>query len=243
MGPFPLTRVVRSSRNFRSSTQPAPATNARGKQTPENMCHSKSNWPDLTFPAVLGKDFFPRHRFGFMLCYCVYTRRHRICLGEHQGASRPRPADRYLGSTNFEFILVTEMMDKANEVRVRNGRIEAEKPLILRPEHMQDFQFEGFGQQAEQFGDWLKRNSQNVAFLRYGFQFRRNDVREDIIHESIDEVASRLSDQARLSGNPLSAVIQGVDDTWEICLLKFTVEMIALSQGINLFDFRRKGLL
>jgi hypothetical protein len=28
-----------------------------------------------------------------------------------------------------------------------------------------------------------------------------------------------------------------------VCLLKFTVEMIEKSQGINLFDFKRRGLL
>jgi hypothetical protein len=41
----------------------------------------------------------------------------------------------------------------------------------------------------------------------------------------------------------MRAVIQGVDDSWEICLLKFTVEMIEKSQNINLFDFKRRGLL
>jgi hypothetical protein len=41
----------------------------------------------------------------------------------------------------------------------------------------------------------------------------------------------------------MQAIIQGVDDTWEISLLKFTVEMIAKSRGINLFDFKRRGLL
>jgi hypothetical protein len=38
-------------------------------------------------------------------------------------------------------------------------------------------------------------------------------------------------------------VISGVDETWEISLLKFTVEMIEKSQKINLFDFKRRGLL
>ena len=39
------------------------------------------------------------------------------------------------------------------------------------------------------------------------------------------------------------AVIRGVDDTWEISLLKFNMDMIEQSQGINVFDFKRKGLL
>ena len=47
----------------------------------------------------------------------------------------------------------------------------------------------------------------------------------------------------RSTGNPLTALIQGVDDTWEISLLKFSMEMIQQSQGINVFDFKRKGLL
>ena len=50
-------------------------------------------------------------------------------------------------------------------------------------------------------------------------------------------------DETVRSGNPLTAVIAGVDDTWEICLLKFTIEMIQKSCGINIFDFKRRGLL
>ena len=36
---------------------------------------------------------------------------------------------------------------------------------------------------------------------------------------------------------------EGVDDAWEVSLLKFTVEMIQKSHEINIFDFKRKGLL
>ena len=38
------------------------------------------------------------------------------------------------GSTNFEFSLVSELMDSVDVVRVREGRIEAERPRILKPE-------------------------------------------------------------------------------------------------------------
>ena len=34
-----------------------------------------------------------------------------------------------------------------------------------------------------------------------------------------------------------------VDDTWEISLLKFTFEMIQKSHNINMFDFKRRGLI
>jgi hypothetical protein len=41
----------------------------------------------------------------------------------------------------------------------------------------------------------------------------------------------------------MRAIIQGVDDTWEISLLRFTFEMVEKSHKINEFDFKRRGLL
>ncbi len=147
------------------------------------------------------------------------------------------------GSTHFEFQIVTELMDTVGAVRVREGRIEAEKPLILRPELPGDFDFEGFGPEVSAFGDFLKANLHKLAILKYGFKFRKGEITEQIVHESMDDVCGKLLSNIRTSGNPMRAVIQGVDDTWEICLLKFTVEMIEKSQNINLFDFKRRGLL
>ncbi|MCB1227243.1 MAG: hypothetical protein KDK99_15605 [Verrucomicrobiales bacterium] len=147
------------------------------------------------------------------------------------------------GSTEFEFKLVSELMDEAGAVRVRDGKIEAEKPMILRADGFNGFDFEGFGPEAEGFGQFLRENLQHLAVLKYGFRFRKNDFSEHLVHEPLDAVCGKLVDETRQSGNPKLAIIQGVDDTWEVCLLKFTVEMIEKSQGINLFDFKRRGLL
>ncbi len=147
------------------------------------------------------------------------------------------------GNTQFEFTLVSELMDSANTCRIREGRIEAHKPLILRPEAGVQFDFEGFSPGAAAFGQWLRQNLENLAILRYGFAFRKTDVTEHTVHEPIEMLCGKLVDDARSIGNPMKAVIRGVDDTWEISLLKFTVEMIEKSQGINLFDFKRRGLL
>lgn len=147
------------------------------------------------------------------------------------------------GNTKFEFSLVSELMDSVGAVRVRDGTIEAEKPMILRPDGFNGFDFDGFGPGAQAFGAWLKENVDRLAILRYGFRFRKNDVSEHIVHEPMEDVCGKLVAETKQSGNPMKAVIRGVDDTWEICLLKFTVEMIEKSQGINLFDFKRRGLL
>ena len=147
------------------------------------------------------------------------------------------------GTTNFEFILISELMDSVNEVRVRSGRICAERPLIVKPDPYSEMMFEGFGEQAKAFDEWIRRNANDLSFLKYGFSFRKSDVRESVVHDTLSVVQERVVKEEIDSGNPSSAVIVGVEDTWEICLLKFTLEMIQKSQGINIFDFKRRGLL
>ncbi len=147
------------------------------------------------------------------------------------------------GSTSFEFLLLSELMDQIGQVRIRSGRITAERPLIVKPEPSTDLEFEGFGEQAAAFAMWFKGRIQSAALLQYGFTFRKSDVTESLVHDSIENVRDRVVTETRDTGNPLAAVIQGVDDTWEICLLKFTIEMIQKSYRINKFDFKRRGLL
>ena len=55
------------------------------------------------------------------------------------------------GSTSFRFYLISELMDQVNEVRVRDGRIHAERPQILTPEHYCRLLLEGFGEKAQKY--------------------------------------------------------------------------------------------
>ncbi len=147
------------------------------------------------------------------------------------------------GSTQFEFHLISELMDSAGEIRVREGRIEAGRPTILRPEGYEDLMFEGFGENADAFRDWFRQSGGNLAFLKYGFSFAKTDLSESLVHDSVEAVCDRVVDEVESSGNPLRAVILGIDETWEISLLKFTFDMIQSSLDINVFDFKRRGLL
>ncbi len=147
------------------------------------------------------------------------------------------------GSTQFEFQMVSELMDSTNVSRVRTGRIEAQKPLIVKPHAMDEWNFEGFGPEGEAFGRWVKDNLTNLAILKYGFEFKRSDVTEEMVHEPFALVCDRLLDDQRTTGNPMRAIIHGVDDTWEISLLRFMFEMVEKSHNINRFDFKRRGLL
>ncbi len=147
------------------------------------------------------------------------------------------------GSTSFEFFLISELLDKINQVRIRCGRMEAQRPQILRPNGYDELMFEGFGEHAQAFANWFKAVAPDLSFLKYGFTFSMRDLTESIVHDSMDTVCDRVVAEVRSSGNPIQAVIAGVDDTWDISLLKFNMDLIQKSQKINEFDFRRRGLL
>ncbi len=147
------------------------------------------------------------------------------------------------GTTVFRFFLVTEPMDVVGQVRVRDGRLHAERPAIITPEHFHRMLDEGFGDKAAKFIDWMRENASEMAVLRYGFQFRKTDMQESIVHDSVEAVLDRLRVKVDHAEDPLSTVIHGVDEGWEVCLLKFASDMIQRSAAGNMNEWKRRGLL
>ena len=106
-----------------------------------------------------------------------------------------------------------------------------------------DRRIETFGETRFEFQIISELMGKNLAFLQYGFQFRRGQIHEEIIHDSMDAVRERVLEDIRRTGNPTRAIIEGVDDAWEVSILKFSFDMIIRSHEINAFDFKRRGLL
>ena len=157
-----------------------------------------------------------------------------------------RPPQRLIetfGTTSFRFFLVSELMDHVDRVRVRDGRIHAERPTIVSPHHYSKLLLEGFGEEARGFADWLETRGRELKFLRYGFQFRKTDISEEIVHEPKEQVIGQLGELMDGRDEPMATLIEGVDDAWEVCLLKFTVDLIQRSAGENIEEWRRRGLL
>lgn len=147
------------------------------------------------------------------------------------------------GNTRFRFYVITEPMDRVNEVRVRNGYVHAERPQIVAPGHYSKLMLEGFGDKGREFAQWMERHMENLAILKYGVQFRRTDAVENIVQCTPEEAFERIKGSAEFSDEPLNAVLQGIDDAWEVSLLKFTMDLIHQSAPGNMGDFRKRGLL
>ena len=147
------------------------------------------------------------------------------------------------GATRFKFTMLSEPMDSVGQVRVREGEMEALKPLIIRPDAMQEIELDGFQAKPGEFIDCLKANKLEPVFFQYGFVFKRSHVTEGLLNDTMETVRYRVLADVKATGDPMLAVMEGVDDAWEVCLLKFAIDMIGKSSGINVFDFKRKGLL
>ena len=89
----------------------------------------------------------------------------------------PRSRIESFGNTRFRYYLITELMDRANEVRVRGGYMNAERPQIVTPGSFSKFLLDGFGEKGREFGHWLEHHAEGFAILRYGFQFRKTRAR------------------------------------------------------------------
>lgn len=164
----------------------------------------------------------------------------------------PRGRIATFGSTTFHFQLVSELMDRAADVRIRAGSVHAERPQILAPDRLARLLLEGFGERAQEFAERLGERARLAApggqplpvALRYGFHIRRSTVSETVVvGEGLERVTDRLREAAEAADDPLHAVVQGVDESWEICLLTFAVNLINQSAAGNLGDLRRRGLL
>lgn len=155
----------------------------------------------------------------------------------------PRSAIETFGTTRFNFSLVSELLDRADSVRVRSGRMEAERPRIVSPHHYSKLLLDGFGENAREYADWIEGNGDAVRILRYGFQLRKFDISEHIIQEPMERTLKRLEGQITGGDDQFAALIAGVDDAWEVCLLKFSMEMIQRSAGENVDEWKRRGLV
>jgi hypothetical protein len=147
------------------------------------------------------------------------------------------------GSTRFEFEILSETMDKVGEICIRRGQVEAQKPQLIRPAGFNDIELEGFDSRVLEVIDYFKGKGLDLSFLQYGFQFKRSEVSVETVHDRIESVCERALESVRRSGNPSLAVIHGVDEAWEVGIMRFTLEMIMKSRDINQFDFKRRGLL
>src|SRR5262249_50378484 len=140
------------------------------------------------------------------------------------------------GTSLINYYLVTEDMDAALLTRVREGQIHAERPEIISSSYFAKLILNRFGTEGQKYADFLINQPDQPTFLKYGFRLRKSEIRSFDIHRCIEEVTHEITETVAAKNDPLTAVLTGIDDAWEICLLKFMVDLVQRSAGKNFSD-------
>ena len=149
------------------------------------------------------------------------------------------------GMTNIGYYLLTEpvyseLEKGVTETVVREGRVVAERPRIVTPYYLS--QFEGFSPDAKRYLNMLiKKYGRNTPGLFYSY---RNEPKGlTIVADSITRVVDRINAEIDKHGDPLVTIIKGEDELWDVALLKFIYEMARNSVQSNLLQLQSRGLL
>ncbi len=149
------------------------------------------------------------------------------------------------GTTNIYYYLVTEpiyteITKKTGETVIREGKVIAERPRIVTPYFLTNL--EGFSDNARHYFDQLiKMYGKNAPGLLYAY---RNEPKQmNIVSDNIQTVIEKLNAEIDKSGDPLKAIIKGIDELWDVALFRFIFEMTNRSVGDNINQLGARGLL
>jgi hypothetical protein len=146
------------------------------------------------------------------------------------------------GNTIIEYTLVSKLMDSVDQVRVREGRMQAMRPQIVTPSAFSNMVLEGFGEQAQKYADWLRDHEDTIRILRYGYNLKQTAFSEEVVTDSLEAVLERVMQSAAEKANPFQAVVKGVDNPWDVCLVKLFWQVIQSSAKDNIRELNERKL-
>ncbi len=157
----------------------------------------------------------------------------------------PKQSLATFGTTNIYYYLLTEpvykdLVEDANETVIREGRVIAQRPKVVTPNYLS--RLEGFSSEARRYFEMLTgKHGPNVAGLFYSY---RNEPKElNIVSDGLLAVVDRLNAEIDKRGEPLTSIIKGEDDLWDVSLMQFIYEITESSVQNNLRQMGARGLL
>jgi len=141
------------------------------------------------------------------------------------------------GSSVVDYYVVTELA--GNVTVVRDGKVIAERPKIVTPAYLVNV--EGFSEQAKRYVGMMASEHPNEPGVFYRY---KNEPKEmNVISEPIREVINKLTAKIDEERNPLSTIIKGVEELWDVSLLMFIYELTRRAIHTNVTEFHRRGFL
>ena len=141
------------------------------------------------------------------------------------------------GSTNVYYYMITELMQEVNVVR--EGRVIAARPRIVTPAYL--INVEGFSGSAKRYIQMMAEQNPYEPGVLYSY---KNETTEtNISSQSLPAILDKINERIDSHSDPLSAVIKGVEELWDVSLMKFTFELTQSSLRQNVSEFYSSGRL
>ncbi len=139
----------------------------------------------------------------------------------------PKQSLATFGTTNVRYYLVTEpvysdIIENVAETVIREGRVIAERPRIVTPYYLS--RLEGFSPDAKRyFNGLLSTHGPDAPGMFYTY---KNEPKElNIVSDNLLSVVSKLNAEIDRRGDPLTSIIKGEDELWDISIMKFIYEV------------------
>lgn len=159
----------------------------------------------------------------------------------------PRQTLATFGSTTVRYHLVCEPVyadldfpGRRDESVVREGTVRAERPQVVTPYYLS--RVEGFSEHANKFLEELTREyGPHAPGLLYTY---KNEVGgTSIVSGGVTEVSNRIRARLDKEDERLAAVIQGVDELWDVSVMKFIFDLTNASVPTNVSELQSRNLL
>lgn len=146
------------------------------------------------------------------------------------------------GNTLVNYHLISELEDNPGKIRIREGRLEARQPLVITP-RFNEVEFEGFGDEAKEYFEFLKANEEHLRILQYGYRLKSDNFSEQIVTDRLSAVTERVKESVLESNDGYSAVVECVDNPWDVALVELWLREIRRSASGNISDLQKSGKL
>ena len=147
---------------------------------------------------------------------------------------QPRKLLATFGSTTIHYYILAVPMyldfegrDHTSETVVREGKITWEMPKLLTPVYM--MRMEGFSSEAKKAFEMLAKEDYDLSMLLYSLKFKKDSEKMDIVSDSLVSVAQKIEKDIEQAKDPYCAIIQGIDEFWDVSLSKFVQDLMAKS--------------
>lgn len=174
-------------------------------------------------------------------------RRIQYALEHTELVRPPRQNLATFGITDIQYYLLTqpvygELMDATSdqETVVREGRVVAERPKIVTPYYLLNL-FQGF-EHGREYAEYLVRHygSSEPGLL---YQYRNEPSETSILSSPMGSVIENLNQRIDKGDNRLVTIIKGIDELWDVSLMKFIYDMTQRSLTRNVMELGMRGLL